>query len=144
MSQSPTPLHALEQATLAALAGGIIPADDRDAGAAAVQAAEQLGARIARGQNASLYRQGIALADQLAAGSFQRPVSDLAPDDLHELIGRLREQHSAFFRQLRMDVSALYLGDAGVRERIGFPGPAAPAGGYPDFDQPPPGVEPAL
>jgi hypothetical protein len=41
-----------------------------------------------------------------------------------------------FFRQLRMDVCALYLSDPGVWARIGFPGPSTAQGGYPDFDQP--------
>jgi len=33
-------------------------------------------------------------------------------------------------------VSAMYLSDPAVWERIGFPGPSTAAGGYPDFDQP--------
>ena len=41
-----------------------------------------------------------------------------------------------YFRQLRMDVCALYLSDAGVWQRMGFPGASSEAGGYPDFDQP--------
>ena len=41
-----------------------------------------------------------------------------------------------FFRLLRADVCALYLSDAGVWHRIGFPGPSSASGGYPDFDQP--------
>jgi hypothetical protein len=48
----------------------------------------------------------------------------------------LRDQCPAFFKQLRMDVSALYLSDPEVWQRIGFPGPSTDRGGYPDFDQP--------
>ena len=52
----------------------------------------------------------------------------------HELT--LREQQPGFFKQLRMDVCALYLSDPGVWARIGFPGPSSAQGGYPDFDRP--------
>jgi len=57
--------------------------------------------------------------------------------ELYEWIEALRERAPAFFKQLRMDVSALYLSDPKVWERIGFPGPSAAAGGYPDFEQKP-------
>jgi hypothetical protein len=33
-------------------------------------------------------------------------------------------------------VCALYLSDAGVWQRIGFPGPSSASGGHPDYDQP--------
>jgi len=48
----------------------------------------------------------------------------------------MRVDAPGFFKQLRMDVAALYLGDPGVWRRIGFPGPSTDTGGYPDFDQP--------
>ena len=54
---------------------------------------------------------------------------------IHELLAVVREKVAGFFKQLRMDVSAIYLSDAGVWERIGFPGPSSESGGYPDFDQ---------
>jgi hypothetical protein len=52
------------------------------------------------------------------------------------LLGLLREHSPHFFRLLRADVCALYLSDAGVWQRIGFPGPSAEFGGHPDFAQP--------
>jgi len=52
-----------------------------------------------------------------------------------ELLGVLREKMPGFFKQLRMDVSAIYLSDEGVWERIGFGGPSSETGGYPDFDR---------
>jgi hypothetical protein len=48
----------------------------------------------------------------------------------------LRVREEGFFRQLRMDVSAVYLNDPGVWERIGFPGPSVMSGGYADFAGP--------
>ena len=63
-------------------------------------------------------------------------VGRLNPPQVHELLGALRETSSAFFKQLRLDVSGLYLSDPGVWQRIGFPGPSTASGGYPDFDQP--------
>ncbi|MEY2427611.1 MAG: hypothetical protein QOJ40_496, partial [Verrucomicrobiota bacterium] len=51
-------------------------------------------------------------------------------------IAGVREKLPSFFKQLRMDVSALYLSDPAVWQRIGFPGPSTASGGYPDFDLP--------
>src|SRR5262249_61663032 len=65
-----------------------------------------------------------------------RAILELDMPQMHELLGLLREQQPAFFKQLRMDVCALYLSDPGVWARIGFPGPSTAQGGYPDFDQP--------
>ena len=39
-------------------------------------------------------------------------------------------------RNLEIDVSALYLRDQEVWQRIGFPGPSVESGGYPDFAEP--------
>ena len=42
----------------------------------------------------------------------------------------LRDDASpAFFKQLRMDVCALYLSEPAVWRRIGFPGPSTRSGG---------------
>jgi hypothetical protein len=51
----------------------------------------------------------------------------------------------AFFRQLRLDTTTLYLSDPAVWTRIGFPGPSIETGGHADFDRPQskPGTEPA-
>jgi Gluconate 2-dehydrogenase subunit 3 len=131
-----SPVVAEETAILAALANGIIPADARDAGAAAVSAGPRLAEKIAAGVNTALYRSGLAAAATMAQASCGRAILDLEMTQMHELLGLLREQQPTFFKQLRMDVCALYLSDPGVWERIGFPGPSTAQGGYPDFDQP--------
>jgi hypothetical protein len=122
--------------TLAALANGIIPADARDAGAAAVNAGPRLADKLAAGVNAALYRGGLDEAAALAQAQFGRTVVELDSTQMQELLDALRERQPAFVRQLRMDVCALYLSDPGVWERIGFPGPSTATGGYPDFDRP--------
>jgi hypothetical protein len=125
-----------DAALLAALADGIIPADARDAGAAAVNAGPRLAEKLAAGTNAVLYRAGLSAAAALAQTRFRRTVPELNASQLSDLLAALREQQPGFFRQLRMDVCALYLSDTGVWERIGFPGPSTDRGGHPDFDQP--------
>jgi hypothetical protein len=121
---------------LTMLANGIIPADERDAGAAAVNAGPRLADRMRAGVNAAVYADGLSVARELAPEMFGRALADLTPADLHTLLERLRADAPGFFKQLRMDVAALYLSDPGVWSRIGFPGPAIETGGYPDFDQP--------
>jgi hypothetical protein len=125
-----------ESILLTALANGIIPPDERDAGAAAVGAGPRLAEKLAVGTNAALYRAGLAAATALAQERFGREVSALDAAQLHELLGLLRQQQPGFFKQLRLDVCSLYLSDPGVWQRIGFPGPSTAQGGYPDFDQP--------
>jgi hypothetical protein len=131
MTVTPDDLQALTM-----LANGIIPADERDAGAAAVNAGPRLADRLSAGINAALYADGLRLARKLAPELFGCALADLTPTDLHSLLERLRVEAPGFFKQLRMDVSALYLSDPDVWRRIGFPGPAIETGGYPDFDQP--------
>ncbi len=123
-------------ATLAALAGGIIPADDRDAGAAAVHAGPGIAERMRRSPYADVYVEGLKAARELAREMFVQAVDELNAAQLFELLTALSARSPAFFRQLRADVCALYLSDAGVWQRIGFPGPSSDSGGYPDFDQP--------
>jgi hypothetical protein len=129
------PLSAEDLDVLAALASGIIPPDGRDAGAAAVNAAPRLAERVAAGINDRLYMRGLECATRLARESYGAPVASLAPDQLHALLSSVRDTDPAFFKQLRMDVCALYLSDPPVWQRIGFPGPSTDSGGYPDFDQ---------
>jgi acyl-CoA reductase-like NAD-dependent aldehyde dehydrogenase len=129
-------LDAQQCADLAALADGIIPPDERDAGAAAVQAGPRLTERIRTGVNAAIYLNGLELAQRIALEKFGREVASLAADERHLLIATLRDASPGFFKQLRLDVCALYLSDPAVWQRIGFPGPSAQTGGYPDFDQP--------
>jgi len=123
-------------AALTALANGIIPADKTDAGAAVVNAGGTLAEKIRGGINTSLYLQGLKIADAISREKYGRAVGRLNRQQTHELIGELRDTAPVFFKQLRMDVSVLYLSDAGVWKRIGFPGPSTASGGYPDFDQP--------
>src|SRR5690349_9005051 len=92
-------------ATLAALANGIIPADETDAGAAAVDAAGRLAEKIAAGVNAKVYLDGLAAAESTAREAFGRPPRELGPEQVHEWVGKLRAGTPGFFKQLRMDVS---------------------------------------
>src|SRR5687768_15956316 len=119
-----------EVRVLEALAGGIIPADQRDAGGR--NAGTRIADRIANGINADLYHQGLREACTLAP----RSIPSLDSAELDALLNDLRARAEAFFRQLRMDVAAIYLNDPAVWQGIGFPGPSVMSGGYPDFDQP--------
>jgi hypothetical protein len=121
---------------LAALAGGIIPADDRDAGAGLVHAGPSIAERMRRSPSAQVYAEGLRAARVIANERFGQDVRELNASQVRELLTALRDQSPAFFRQLRADVCALYLSDTGVLQRIGFPGPSSHSGGYPDFDQP--------
>jgi hypothetical protein len=125
-----------DTAVLAALANGIIPADGRDAGAAAVGSGPRLAEKVAAGAQAALYRAGVAAAVGLARELFGRGPAELGARQMDELLAALRDRQPVFFRQLRADVCALYLSDPGVWARIGFPGPSTERGGYPDFDRP--------
>src|SRR3954468_17438991 len=123
-------------AVLSALANGIIPADATDAGATAVDAGPRLAERIRVGVNAGIYLRGLELARSLIHTRCGRDVNQLSPAEIHDLLAAIRDELPAFFKQLRMDVSALYLSDPTVWRRFGFPGPSAEQGGHPDFDQP--------
>ena len=117
---------------LAALAAGIIPPDKRDEGAAGASVWPRLMAKL----DTPVYAEGLVAAERLAQRKFQHSISGLTPSQVHELLDLLREESPAFFKQLRADVSALYLSDPAVWRRIGFPGPSIDSGGYQDFDQP--------
>ena len=110
------------------LANGIIPADEMDGGASCVDAARKIAAKIDAGVNTKIYLAGL----EFVAGKNVLGMDDA---QIHELLGIIRQKVPGFFKQLRMDVSAIYLSDARVWERIGFPGPSSESGGYPDFDQ---------
>ena len=112
------------------LANGIIPADEMDEGAAAVKAGRRIAERVDQGVNAKVYLSGLEFVE-----SLKRDVVRMNEGEIHELLGVVREKAPGFFKQLRMDVSALYLSDERVWERIGFPGASSEKGGYPDFDQ---------
>jgi hypothetical protein len=110
------------------LANGIIPADEMDEGAAVVNAGMRIADRVDQGINRKVYLAGLEFLEG-------KDVLSMNDEQIDELLGVIREKVPGFFKQLRMDVSTLYLSDAGVWERIGFPGPSSETGGYPDFDQ---------
>jgi acyl-CoA reductase-like NAD-dependent aldehyde dehydrogenase len=128
-----TPLTLDDVAAIAALANGIIPADARDAGAAAVHAGPGIAERARYGVSGPLYAEGLSAAANLARQRFGRSVRELSAAEIRELLDVLSEGLPAFFRQLRADTCAFYLSDPAVWERIGFPGPSSETGGYPDF-----------
>lgn len=130
------PLTQEMRALLSLLANGIIPADERDAGAQSVNAAEEIARKIEQGINTTLYRGGLELARELVREKFSVAPEMLNAKQVDELIGVLRERGAGFYKQLRMDVCAAYLSNPEVWTRIGFPGPSIEKGGYPDFDQP--------
>ncbi|MFE5322410.1 gluconate 2-dehydrogenase subunit 3 family protein [Paenibacillus sp. NPDC056579] len=130
-------LSEAEQAKLLALlANGVIPADETDRGAAEADAGAVLAARIAQGVHAKLYSLGLDAACTAAQTQFGKPLDQLEPGQIHEVLLALKATVPGFYKQLRGDVTSLYLNTPGVWERIGFPGASAHAGGYPDFDQP--------
>jgi len=131
----PTPSPA-DVDVLIALANAIVPPDHRDAGANAVDAGPRLAERMSLGVHGTLYEDGLRMARELSARAFGRGIGELGPSELHDLMLQVRDAAPAFFKQLRFDVTTLYLSDPGVWKRIGFPGPSIETGGHPDFDQP--------
>jgi hypothetical protein len=129
-------LNTEQGAALAALADGIIPADEMDQGAAAVEAGPRLAAKERPSSQAEIYLQGLEAAHALAREQHGRPVGELSPEQVHDLVTGLRNQAPAFYQLLRMEVCALYLSDPAIWQRISFPGPSTQSGGYPDFAQP--------
>lgn len=102
-----------------------------------MDAGPHIAERIQAGHNAGLYADGLRLAREFASTMPGSAFADLTPAEVHALLERLRAEAPGFFKQLRMDVVALYLSDPVVLQRIGFPGAAIEHGGYPDFDRPP-------
>jgi hypothetical protein len=129
-------LDAEQVAILSRLAEGIIPPDEADQGASAVNAGTRLAEKVRAGVNSNLYVRGIETARTIARDTYRADVPGLSPEQVHGLLESVRNALPGFFKQLRMDVSALYLTDPDVWSRIGFPGPSTEAGGYPDFDRP--------
>jgi hypothetical protein len=121
---------------LTALANAIIPPDGRDAGAAAVDAGPRLAERMRDSPVAALYVQGMRTALEECARRFGRAITALSPAELDELARHVAATEPAFFRQLRLDTTTLYLSAPAVWARIGFPGPSIETGGHPDFDRP--------
>ena len=122
-------------ATLSALANGIIPADTRDSGAAAVHAGPGIAGRIRYNPYADVYLDGLRDAERFAREMFDRETTELEASQMDQLIAKLRDESQQFFRLIRSDVCAMYLSDRGVWQRMGFPGESTEEGGHPDFDQ---------
>src|SRR5687768_14798034 len=93
-------LSSEEVAALSALALGIIPADEVDAGAEEVNAGVRLAERVERGVNPGVYVRGLETARRVSLEKFGVEVSRLDRGQVHELIGALREVLPAFFKQL--------------------------------------------
>src|SRR5687768_15714488 len=87
---------------LSALADGIIPADERDGGAAAAGAWTRLLAKV----DAPAYAEGLECAERLARGKFGNSCGQLSSSQVTELLSTLRDEAPMFFRQLRADVAA--------------------------------------
>lgn len=138
-----TVLSLKQIAELAALANGIIPADDRDSGAAAVHAGPGIASNIRFHPYAEIYLEGLEDADRFSQEMFDRGTTELDLRQMDELMSRLRDDSPVFFRFLRSDVCAIYLSDPGVWQRIGFPGESSFTGGYRDFDQDPSKQDPS-
>src|SRR5262249_21117121 len=109
-----SPVTLADIADLAALANGIIPADDRDAGAAVVHAGPSIAERMRRSPLAHIYTDGLAAARKYSAEVIGKSIPELNAAEILQLLTHLRDQSPAFFRQIRADVCALYLSDAGV------------------------------
>src|SRR5947209_3140895 len=92
-------LNADHVAALAALANGIIPPDNLDAGAAEVNAAAKIAEKIANGINATLYQQGLALAETVARERHACSVAQLNAAEIHDLLAAVRDRLPAFFKQ---------------------------------------------
>jgi hypothetical protein len=123
-------------AALETLANGIIPPDETDGGASSVNAGARLAEKVRAGINAALYAEGLQRVERIAREKYQRDAAQLRPNEIDELLALIRQDLPGFFKQLRLDVSTMYLGDPAVWQRIGFPGPSITSGGYPDFAQP--------
>ena len=95
-----------------------------------------MGSEMCIRDRAALYGQGLRTARALSASRFGRPIAALTPAELYELMQQVAAAEPAFFKQLRLDTTTLYLSDPGVWMRIGFPGPSIETGGHPDFDRP--------
>jgi hypothetical protein len=121
--------------SLSALAEGIVPRDNRDDGAATLNAGQHLADKIQADLNNSSYVEGLQFAEITSKGNFGRTPSELDPAALEKLLAIVRERSPAFFKFLRTETCGLYLSQPAVWKRIGFPGPSIESGGYPDFDR---------
>jgi hypothetical protein len=122
--------------TLAALAQGIIPRDDRDDGAAMFDPGKHLAQKMEAERNNAALIQGLEFAEATSQANFGRAARQLDAPALENLLAIVRERSPAFFKFLRAEICALYLSQPAVWKRIGFAGPSIQTGGHPDFDQP--------
>ena len=82
------------------LANGIIPADEMDEGAGAVNAGMRIADRVDQGINAKVYLAGMEFVEGLG-----RDVVRMSNQEIHELLGVLREKSPGFFKQFLKDYS---------------------------------------
>jgi hypothetical protein len=130
------PLTTEQIQTLSALAEGIIPRDERDAGVATLNPGRRLAQKIEVQPNRASYLEGIQFAQEAAQQKFRRSPSELETAAMGTLLALLRDRCPSFFKFLRAETCALYLSQPIAWKRIGFPGPSIQTGGHPDFDQP--------
>ena len=95
--------------TLSALAEGIIPADDRDSGAAMVHAGPSIAERMRRSPSAHVYVEGLRAARALALERFGRDASKLDANAIRELLEAIRDQLPGFFRLIARPTCAAAL-----------------------------------
>ncbi len=124
-------------AGLARLVNGIIPGADEETASPGPCVTQRLAAKIIGGSVQNLYLRGLEKAEVFSQQKYRKSLLSLDALETHELLEKIREEIPAFFKQLRMDTSAIYLSQPEVWKKIGFPGPSAATGGYPDFDQQP-------
>ena len=75
---------------LAALADGIIPADERDAGASLVHAGPSIAERMRRSPSAQVYVDGLRAARVFASERFGQEVRELNASQMRELLTALQ------------------------------------------------------
>jgi hypothetical protein len=119
------------------LARGIIPADGKDQGVAGLNVGQSVARKIESDPNGAIHLEGLNFAASVAQETFGRPIIDLDPTSIHELVGMVRESFPGLFKLLRTEACAIYLSQPAAWKRIGFPGPSIEQGGYPEFDKAP-------
>ncbi len=124
-----TPITLKGIAALSALANGVIPPDEGDAGAASIHAGPGIARRMRYSPFAAVCIDGLKAATELAQSKFECPLKALSVEQMQHLLECLSDQSPQFFRQLRSDVCLFYLSDPGVWQRMGFPGESTEFGG---------------
>src|SRR4051812_37554946 len=98
-----------EARALGALAGGIIPPDDRDDGVAALKADEHFVRKLAANPFASALLQDLTLVETHCVEQFGRSIEQLDCEAMVKLLAIMRDRVPALFKFVRMESCALYL-----------------------------------